>query len=40
MGEHILEAEAITLRFGGVSAISDVSFHVEEGELFSIIGCD
>ena len=38
MGEHILEAEAITLRFGGVSAISDVSFHVEEGELFSIIG--
>jgi len=34
----ILEADDITLRFGGVTAINDVSFHVTEGELYSIIG--
>ncbi len=34
----ILEVAGITLRFGGVTAIDDVSFHVNEGELFSIIG--
>ncbi len=38
MSEPILEADGITLRFGGVTAIRDVSFHVNEGELFSIIG--
>ncbi len=38
MSEHILEADGITLRFGGVTAIHDVSFHVNQGELFSIIG--
>lgn len=38
MSEHILEADGITLRFGGVTAIHDVSFHVNHGELFSIIG--
>ena len=34
----ILEAKAISLQFGGVKALSDVSFHVRPGELFSIIG--
>jgi len=34
----ILEAKAISLQFGGVKALSDVSFHVRAGELFSIIG--
>jgi branched-chain amino acid transport system ATP-binding protein len=34
----ILEAENISLRFGGVRALSDVGFHVRAGELFSIIG--
>ena len=34
----LLEVEDITLRFGGVTAISRVSFEVEPGELFSIIG--
>jgi branched-chain amino acid transport system ATP-binding protein len=38
MADHLLEADNITLRFGGVTAINDVGFHVEEGELFSIIG--
>ena len=34
----LLEVEDITLRFGGVTAISSVSFDVQPGELFSIIG--
>ncbi len=29
---------SVSLRFGGVRALSDVSFAVNEGELFSIIG--
>ncbi len=38
MGEHLLEVDNITLRFGGVTAINGVSFNVNDGELFSIIG--
>jgi branched-chain amino acid transport system ATP-binding protein len=34
----ILEAAQVSLRFGGVRALTDVSFSVERGELFSIIG--
>jgi branched-chain amino acid transport system ATP-binding protein len=34
----ILEAEGISLRFGGVRALTDVSFRVRPGEIFSIIG--
>ena len=34
----ILAAEAISLRFGGVRALTDVSFQVNPGEVFSIIG--
>ena len=34
----LLEVEDITLRFGGVTAIRNVSFHVEPEELFCIIG--
>ena len=37
-GTLLIEAEAVSLRFGGVRALSDVSFAVREGELFSIIG--
>src|SRR5207244_9254795 len=36
--EHALEVRAVSLRFGGVKALTDVSFAVNEGELFSIIG--
>jgi branched-chain amino acid transport system ATP-binding protein len=35
---NIVEANGISLSFGGVKAVDDVSFHVQEGELFSIIG--
>jgi branched-chain amino acid transport system ATP-binding protein len=38
MSDPLLRVKSITLRFGGVTAISDVSFHVNEGELFAIIG--
>ena len=37
-GEAALEVRNVSLRFGGVRALSDVSFAVNEGELFSIIG--
>ena len=33
-----LEVRGVALRFGGVRALTDVSFGVEPGELFSIIG--
>ncbi|MFZ4408345.1 MAG: ABC transporter ATP-binding protein [Paracraurococcus sp.] len=34
----ILAAEHVSLRFGGVRALTDVSFEVRRGEVFSIIG--
>src|SRR5204862_4166719 len=36
--EHALEVRAVSLRFGGVRALTEVSFAVDAGELFSIIG--
>jgi branched-chain amino acid transport system ATP-binding protein len=36
--EPLLEVEGITVRFGGVSAVADVSISVGEGEIFSLIG--
>jgi len=35
---HALEVRGVSLRFGGVRALTDVSFGVNDGELFSIIG--
>ncbi|TDH61976.1 ABC transporter ATP-binding protein [Dankookia rubra] len=34
----ILAAEHVSLRFGGVRALTEVSFEVRRGEVFSIIG--
>jgi branched-chain amino acid transport system ATP-binding protein len=34
----LLRVDGITLRFGGVTALSGVSFDVREGELFAVIG--
>jgi branched-chain amino acid transport system ATP-binding protein len=34
----IFRAENLSLRFGGVHAVRDVSFDIEQGEVFSIIG--
>ncbi|HEX6232391.1 MAG TPA: ABC transporter ATP-binding protein [Jiangellaceae bacterium] len=38
MTEPILQVRDLMLRFGGMTAIDDVSFSVNEGELFAIIG--
>jgi branched-chain amino acid transport system ATP-binding protein len=34
----LLEVDSISLRFGGVQAITGVSFTVNQGELFAVIG--
>src|SRR5260370_16591628 len=36
--EHALEVRGASMRFGGVRALTEVSFGVNDGELFSIIG--
>lgn len=38
MPPPLLDVDRITLRFGGVTALTDVSFTVERGELLAIIG--
>jgi branched-chain amino acid transport system ATP-binding protein len=37
-GGPLLDVREVTLRFGGVTALSDVGFTVERAELFAIIG--
>ncbi|CUH48414.1 ABC transporter ATP-binding protein [Ruegeria atlantica] len=34
----LLEFENVTLKFGGLTAVNDLSFEVEEGEIFAIVG--
>jgi len=36
--ENILDVDSISLSFGGVKAIQDVSFNVKQGEIRAIIG--
>jgi branched-chain amino acid transport system ATP-binding protein len=36
--EVLLTVEGLTLRFGGVVALSDVSFEVRRGEMYAVIG--
>ena len=38
IGGPVMEMENITLRFGGVTAIQDISFDILEGEIRAIIG--
>ena len=35
---HLLEVQGLSRRFGGLTAVSEVSFAVEKGEIFGIIG--
>ena len=35
---RILEVDDVTLRFGGVVALNEVSFHINEGEILGLIG--
>ena len=38
IGDVLMEMKNITLRFGGVRAVTDISFDIREGEIRSIIG--
>jgi branched-chain amino acid transport system ATP-binding protein len=36
--DRILEVDHVTMRFGGVTALSDVDFHINTGEILGLIG--
>ena len=38
MSEILLSAKNLSMRFGGVLAVNDVSFDVRKGEVFTLIG--
>ncbi len=38
MSEKILELKGATIKFGGVTALNDVNFHVNKGEICALIG--
>ena len=38
IGDVILDLQNISLRFGGVKALTDISFNVKEHEIRAIIG--
>lgn len=38
MAEHLLEVRRAVKTFGGVTAVDDLSLHVQEGEVLAIIG--
>jgi len=36
--EHLLELDAVTMRFGGVTALHDLKLTVDDGEILALIG--
>jgi branched-chain amino acid transport system ATP-binding protein len=38
VSERLLELDRVTMRFGGVTALDDVSFHLDIGEILGLIG--
>ena len=38
MSKKILELKNVTIKFGGVTALDQVNFHVNEGEICALIG--
>ena len=38
MSKKILELKNVTIKFGGVIALNEVNFHVNEGEICALIG--
>jgi len=36
--KRVLEVDSLTLKFGGLTALDDVSFHIDEGEILGLIG--
>ncbi|OGN94877.1 MAG: ABC transporter ATP-binding protein [Chloroflexi bacterium RBG_13_51_18] len=35
---HLLEGKGVSIHFGGLAAVSDVDFYVDEGEIVGLIG--
>jgi branched-chain amino acid transport system ATP-binding protein len=38
VGEKIVEVKAVTVTFGGLTALDDVTFHINRGEILGLIG--
>ncbi len=38
MAEHVLELSHVTMQFGGVVAVDDLSMHIDQGEIVALIG--
>ena len=38
MGTQVLSVNDITMQFGGVVAVNNLSLHVDEGEIVALIG--
>jgi branched-chain amino acid transport system ATP-binding protein len=38
MTETLLEVDRLTMKFGGLTALDDVSLHISEGEILGLIG--
>ena len=35
---HLLEGEGVSRNFGGLAAVADVDFYVDQGEILGLIG--
>ena len=38
MGENVLRLENVTMQFGGVVAVNDLSMEINKGEIVALIG--
>jgi branched-chain amino acid transport system ATP-binding protein len=38
LSEHLLAMDHVTMQFGGVTALDDVTFHIDRGEILGLIG--
>ena len=38
MADHVLELNSITMQFGGVGAVDNLSMHIDRGEIVALIG--
>ncbi len=38
MSEHLLETKNLSISFGGIKAVQDLSFHIDKGEVLALIG--
>ena len=38
MSENVLQVEHVTMQFGGVVAVNDLTLHVDKGEIVALIG--